>query len=169
MLNIISTRGQSDTKIVKWSFAKLPSIPLFLVASVVILVSGRKSSAHTYLSPPWEQAPRLKARVRRFHSIFNPIFITVDNSPPEWCCSSRLRKQMYNNSGHCIAKPAPTIGHCAPICSNSSYKTPAPLFRGRPPQLVMIWDLDICCRELQRMTQNSILPTLPFIIEGRRR
>ena len=168
MLNIISTRGQSDTKIMKWSFPKLPTIPLFLVASVVILVSGRKSSAHTYLSPPWEQA-RLKARVGRFHSIFNPIFITVDNSPPEWCCSSRLRKQMYNNSGHCIAKPAPTIGHCAPICSNSSYKTPAPLFRGRPPQLVMIWDLDICCRELQRMTQNSILPTLPFIIEGRRR
>ena len=153
MLNIISTRGQSDTKIMKCSFPKLPNIPLFLVASVVILVSARKSSAHTYLSPPWEQA-RLKARVGRFHSIFNPIFITVDNSPPEWCCSSRLRKQMYNNSGHCIAKPAQLLD-TAPLFAQTVLT--------RLPRLCFVEDLrnwwwygsltsagNIWCREFPR-------------------
>ena len=152
MLNIISTRGQSDTKIKKWRFPKLPSIPL--PGCFCCYTGVREKKFSTYLSITLLGAARLKARVGRFHSIFNPIFITVDNGPMLWCCSSRLRKQMYNNSGHCIAKPAPTIGHCAPICSNSSYKTPAPLFRGIPPQLVMIWAVSYT---------HQTLPTTPYV------
>ena len=61
-----------------------------------------KSLTHTNLSHPWEYASPLKATS---FAIFNPINIAFVLLVPG------CRKQMYNNSRHCIAgQAAPTIG-----------------------------------------------------------
>ena len=93
-----------------------------------------KSSTHTNLSHPWDRASPLKRQSRSPFSQHttslssvvvqmyynNNIFTTsiLIIIALLLCCWSRLRKQMYNNSYHCIANPH-QLSDTAAICSNT--------------------------------------------------